>query len=83
MPGREEVLTFGWNDHGICGTGNETNVHSPCTILKGWRIGIIGAGVLQYNMVTRTIVHNKCSYKISTSALTTLIYFKYSLLVAC
>ena len=47
MSDREEVVTFGWNEHGICGTGNETNVHSPCTILKpleGQRIRFIGAG---------------------------------------
>ena len=47
MPGREEVLTFGWNEHGICGTGNETNVHSLCTVLRsfeGKTIRLIGAG---------------------------------------
>ena len=47
MPGRKEVLTFGWNEHGICGTGTETNVHSPCPIsklFKGGRIRLIGAG---------------------------------------
>ena len=41
------MLTFGWNEHGICGTGNETNVHSPCPISKsfqGRRIRLIGAG---------------------------------------
>ena len=23
----DRVLTFGWNEHGMCGTGNEENVH--------------------------------------------------------
>ena len=45
--GREEVLTFGWNEHGICGTGTETNVQFPHIISKSFedrRIILIGAG---------------------------------------
>lgn len=47
MPGRGEVLTFGWNEHGICGTGNETNVRFPCAIsdsFEGRKIRLIGTG---------------------------------------
>ena len=25
-------MTWGWNEHGMCGTGTETNVHSPHTL---------------------------------------------------
>ena len=40
-------MTFGWNEHGMCGTGNETNVHVPHMVSKpfdGWRIRLIGSG---------------------------------------
>lgn len=23
------MITFGWNEHGMCGTGDEVNVHTP------------------------------------------------------
>ncbi len=25
-------MCWGWNEHGICGTGDETNVHKPTVI---------------------------------------------------
>ena len=28
-PGSGDVLTWGWNEHGMCGTGNEENVLTP------------------------------------------------------
>ena len=40
-------MTFGWNEHGICGTGTETNVFSPCIISKpqeAWKVRQIGCG---------------------------------------
>ena len=43
----EEVVTFGWNEHGICGTGTESNVHSPYTISKpfeGRIVRLVGSG---------------------------------------
>ena len=40
-------MTFGWNEHGICGTGTETNVFSPYVIPKphkAWKVRLIGCG---------------------------------------
>jgi len=41
------VLTWGWNEHGICGTGHETvNVHQPEAVaqLCDYHISLIGCG---------------------------------------
>ena len=40
-------MTWGWNEHGICGTGDETvNVHQPGVVAKlhDKRISVIGCG---------------------------------------
>ncbi|XP_013415628.1 secretion-regulating guanine nucleotide exchange factor isoform X1 [Lingula anatina] len=41
-----KVLTWGWNEHGICGTGDEINVMTPQTVktLDTFRTVLIGAG---------------------------------------
>ena len=40
------VYSWGWNEHGICGTGDEKNVTIPQTIsaLTGYKISLIGCG---------------------------------------
>ena len=41
------VLTWGWNEHRICGTGDETvNVHQPEAVakLRDYHISVIGCG---------------------------------------
>ena len=43
----ERLIAFGWNEHGMCGTGNETNVQVPFQIskpLEGWKVRLIGSG---------------------------------------
>ena len=47
ITGTDSVITFGWNEHGICGTGDEANVHVPFPIskpLEGWKVRLIGTG---------------------------------------
>lgn len=36
LSGDDQVLTFGWNEHGMCGTGDEKNIFVPhrATILN-------------------------------------------------
>ncbi|XP_073240509.1 secretion-regulating guanine nucleotide exchange factor-like isoform X2 [Porites lutea] len=40
------VMTWGWNEHGICGTGDEINIHLPGVVakLQGSRVSVIGCG---------------------------------------
>lgn len=41
------VLTWGWNEHGICGTRDETvNMHQPEAVAKlhDYHISVIGCG---------------------------------------
>ncbi len=42
----DHVVTFGWNEHGMCGTGDETNVTTPYTVdaLRAWRPLLVGSG---------------------------------------
>ena len=42
----DHVLTFGWNEHGMCGTGDEVNVPMPLIVeaLQGWRPVLLGSG---------------------------------------
>lgn len=44
--GGGSVVTWGWNEHGICGTGYEINVHTPGVVspLEGSRVSVIGCG---------------------------------------
>lgn len=46
LMGGGSVLTWGWNEHGICGTGNEVNVHTPGVVsrLEASRVHLIGCG---------------------------------------
>ena len=39
-------MCWGWNEHGICGTGNETNVHEPTLIpsLLEMKIDLVACG---------------------------------------
>ena len=30
--GSKEAVCWGWNEHGVCGTGDEKNVHKPTVI---------------------------------------------------
>jgi alpha-tubulin suppressor-like RCC1 family protein len=41
-----EVLTWGWNEHSICGATDGHNVHTPRTlsIAKGRNITLVGCG---------------------------------------
>ena len=47
-PDDNEVITFGWNEHGMCATGDENNVQCPHVItaesLKGWTPLLVGGG---------------------------------------
>ena len=54
-PGSNLVTTFGWNEHGMCGTGNETNVHSPHTVesLRDFDAVLVGAGAGHCFVVAR------------------------------
>lgn len=40
------VMTWGWNEHGICGTGDEININLPGVVakLQGSRVSVIGCG---------------------------------------
>lgn len=40
------VLTWGWNEHGICGTGDEVNVHQPriVSLPEGYCAVLVGCG---------------------------------------
>ena len=40
------ILSWGWNEHGMCGTGGEENLTSPKPIeaLQRYRVEIIGSG---------------------------------------
>ena len=40
------VVTWGWNEHGICGTGNEINIPQPGVVTKlgGSQVSVIGCG---------------------------------------
>ena len=40
------MVTFGWNEHGMCATGEETNVYHPHTVdtLRDWEPMLVGAG---------------------------------------
>lgn len=40
------VMTWGWNEHGICGTGDEINVYTPGCVssLKDSDVRVIGCG---------------------------------------
>ena len=42
----KQVVTFGWNEHGMCATGDETNVYHPHTVdaLRDWEPMLVGAG---------------------------------------
>ena len=42
----KQVVTFGWNEHGMCATGDETNVYHPHTVdsLRDWEPALVGAG---------------------------------------
>ncbi|XP_068745450.1 secretion-regulating guanine nucleotide exchange factor-like [Montipora capricornis] len=46
LMGDGSVLTWGWNEHGICGTGNEVNVHTPGVVsrLEDSSVHLIGCG---------------------------------------
>ena len=33
LPGCGSIMAWGWNEHGICGTGDEINVHIPGVVL--------------------------------------------------
>ena len=39
-------MTWGWNEHGICGTGDEINIHLPGVVgtLQGSHVSVIGCG---------------------------------------
>jgi len=39
-------MTWGWNEHGICGTGDEINVYTPGCVssLKDSDVRVIGCG---------------------------------------
>ena len=39
-------MTWGWNEHGICGTGDEIDIHLPGVVarLQGSRVRVIGCG---------------------------------------
>ena len=46
--GNGSVVTWGWNDHGMCGTGATVNVTTPHTVMAAASEGegptLIGAG---------------------------------------
>ena len=47
IAGSDTVVTFGWNEHGICGTGTEANIYAPYVVtkpLEGQRATLIGCG---------------------------------------
>ena len=63
LTGTDSVVTFGWNEHGICGTGNETNVHVPFRIskpLEDWNVDLIGTGA-GHTLVVAKSKHNDSS----------------------
>ena len=58
----DKVLTFGWNEHGMCGTGNETNIHAPFQIskpLEGWKVRSVGSGAGHSLVLASKIVINR------------------------
>ena len=47
ISGSMQVMSFGWNEHGMCGTGHERNVHAPSPVVSGlaeWEPVLVGAG---------------------------------------
>ena len=41
------MVAFGWNEHGMCGTGDEVNVTHPHVVegeVGGWDMVRVGAG---------------------------------------
>lgn len=44
--GSSKAVCWGWNEHGICGIGNETNVHEPTLIpsLLEMQIDLVACG---------------------------------------
>ena len=64
----KEVVTFGWNEHGMCATGDEKNVLCPHTVesLRGWEPVLVGAGaghsfVVAKQQVVACATGGKCS----------------------
>ena len=65
----KEVVTFGWNEHGMCATGDEKNVLCPHTVesLRGWEPVLVGAGaghsfVVAKQQVVACATGGKCSW---------------------
>ena len=54
----KEVMTFGWNEHGMCATGNERNVPSPHTVdsLRGWEPVLVGTGAGHSFVVAKQLI---------------------------
>ena len=51
-----QLVCWGWNEHGMCATGDETNVTEPrlVRLLKDRKVTLIGAGAGHCYAITQT-----------------------------
>ena len=60
------IVTFGWNEHGMCGTGDEVDVHIPhivTTVRDGdgkFEPLMVGAGAGHSMVAARRLITSQC-----------------------
>ena len=65
------IVTFGWNEHGMCGTGDEVDVHIPHIVTTGkFEPLMVGAGAGHSMVAARRLITSQCeqhAYGVSTT----------------